>query len=404
MQNSIYDLINSCIGLIYKKKKRGKIFLLFLFLCVGLLFLVHHDSFLYKNQLVGKIVSVKNIATVPMKKEATYQQTLKVKLLNGKNKGDIYTLVNSYTSSNVKSAKYKVKDELLLEKNSLSKTNELSIISLKRDTTLVSFILFFTAILLVFVGKRTLFLLLSFFGNMVLYMFNLFLYQKGVHLGTLTCVFMVVQTIFTLYVLDGRSEKVRLTVISSLLSIAVTFLLYYVISKFTSPLPYYMFDYLSVSDKEKQNLFMASVIFGGVGAVMDVCITICSLASELSEMKSSLNLGTFFHSLSQTGTDIMGTMQCVLLFSYLTSAIPMMVMKLASGSYVISVLKFDFSFELVRFLTGSIAIVFAVLFSSYFSCYFYYGIKQKNCSFLLFFQSLRKEKNRLSTKERKIQK
>lgn len=391
MRYFLKDRNKPFIQQLFGLKKRGVMFLFYLLFCVMLLTFFHHDYAIYQNQLIGKVISVKNERINSSNGCLTYKQSLKVKLLNGTNKGSFYIVDNTYTSSNVKSAKYHVKEQLLLKQIDTNHTSSMRIISLKRDIYFVYLFLFFMGLLLLFVGKRTLFLLITFLGNMALYILNLFLYQKGIHLGILTCLFMILQTFFTLYVLNGRTSKVRLTVCSSLLSILATCLIYMIILKCTKPLPYYMFDYLSVSDTQKQNLFMASVLFGGLGAVMDVCITICSMAGELDQMKKQVSLNAFFKSLSRTSTDIIGTMQCVLLFSYLTSAIPMMTMKLASGAYFISVLKFDFSFELVRFLTGAIAIVLAAIFSTYICTYFYYGIRRHKNSFFSMIQLLHQE-------------
>lgn len=362
-------------------------FIIYLFIASIAIFTVHHNESFY-HKMIGKIETIQNVKS----KDSSIQQTLTVKIQNGKEKGKLFVTFNSYTNSRVKSEKYQKGEELFLEKTRDARKNGIRILSFKRDAYAIYLILILTGLSILLIGKRGFRILLSLLGNMLLFMLNIFLYSKGFHLGLLTCFLMIAQTIFTLCILDGLNQKVFLTIVSTLFTIGIVFLIYRIVIAFTNEVPYYMFDYLSVSDDEKRNLFMASVLLGGLGAVMDVAITICSMAQEIKRLNENIEISVFLQTLEKTGYDIIGTMQSVLLFSYLASAIPMMVMKLASGAYLVSVLKFDFSFELVRFLTGAIGIVLAVTVSMYFSAFIFFAWgKKQPFSFLV--RMILKEKN-----------
>ena len=56
----------------------------------------------------------------------------------------------------------------------------------------------------------------------------------------------------------------------------------------------------------------------------------------------------------------MGTMINVLMFSYIGGSLAIVILKIINGYSLVRMIQFDISFEIVRFLIGSIGIVAAV--------------------------------------------
>ena len=106
---------------------------------------------------------------------------------------------------------------------------------------------------------------------------------------------------------------------------------------------------------------------GGLGAIMDVAITISSSISELIDKDNNIEKRNLIKSGKMIGKDIMGTMMNVLFFTYLCSGLPIFVLALRNGYTLSNYINNNFSLEITRFLTGSIGIVLTIPISIYIS-------------------------------------
>lgn len=66
------------------------------------------------------------------------------------------------------------------------------------------------------------------------------------------------------------------------------------------------------------------------------------------------------HSIREMGYDIMGTMINVLFFTYISGAVPIMIVKIKNGYTLYHLIRFEIVFEIIRFLIGAIGIVLAI--------------------------------------------
>lgn len=83
---------------------------------------------------------------------------------------------------------------------------------------------------------------------------------------------------------------------------------------------YETMTFLTLPPKE---VFLASVLIGTLGAVMDVAITISSGMYEILQRTPDITMGRWALAGRHIGQDIMGTMTNILLFSYLSGSLPM---------------------------------------------------------------------------------
>ena len=72
-----------------------------------------------------------------------------------------------------------------------------------------------------------------------------------------------------------------------------------------------------------KDVFLASVLIGTLGAVMDVSITIASGMYEILKRSPQISMKRWALAGRHIGQDIMGTMTNILLFSYLSGSLPM---------------------------------------------------------------------------------
>jgi len=117
-------------------------------------------------------------------------------------------------------------------------------------------------------------------------------------------------------------------------------------------------------------IFMAEILVGALGAIMDISITMSSSLYEVYQNNNSVTTKALIISGTQIGKDIMGTMINVLFFAYVSGAIPMILVYLRNGSTVFYTFSMNLSLELVRALTGSIGIIITIPISLYSTVFF----------------------------------
>ena len=109
-----------------------------------------------------------------------------------------------------------------------------------------------------------------------------------------------------------------------------------------------------------KDIFFLSSLLGLLGAVMDNAITINTAVSEIVATNPSVSYSKLVNSIYEIIYDVMGTMINVLFFAYLSSSLPIIILKLSNGYNLISVFTIDYIFDIVRFLIGSIGIVISL--------------------------------------------
>jgi uncharacterized membrane protein len=119
-----------------------------------------------------------------------------------------------------------------------------------------------------------------------------------------------------------------------------------------------------------QMVFMAGVLVGSLGAVMDVAITMSSSIYGLYEKNNNIQIKALKTSGMDIGKDIMGTMTNILFFAYISGSIPMLILYLKNASPLAFTLSMNLSLELARALAGGIGIVLTIPIGLYTSIFF----------------------------------
>ena len=109
-----------------------------------------------------------------------------------------------------------------------------------------------------------------------------------------------------------------------------------------------------------EDIFAAEVMLAGLGAIMDVAVTISAALSELLEKKPDLTFRSLFRSGREIGYDIMGTMISVLLFTFGSSLIPSFLIRMNNEVSFLTIVRLHIPLEIVEFLIESIGIVAAI--------------------------------------------
>lgn len=340
---------------------------------------VYNDAFLY-DTTIGRVISVEN--SFSHDEEGTngeiehyYDQLLTIKILNGDHKGNIIDIRNTYTSSGVNDERYRKGTQLLLALNKAGDRG--SVLEKKRDVYVALFFFAFAFLLVLVSGRHGSIVLISFIINMALLVLSLKAYDTYGNLLRVTMVVMLAFSILTLLFAGGLSKKTFVAILSTLVTVFLCYGIYMLTMKTSERIPYEMMDYM-VNSKDLADLFLAGTLMGGLGAVMDVCISIAASVSEVVNKTQDITVKALVTSIREMGYDIMGTMINVLFFTYLSGTIPILVLKIKNGYTLYHLVKFQLFFEMICFLIGAIGIVFAIPVSGFLSALFLGNLRGHN--------------------------
>ena len=107
-------------------------------------------------------------------------------------------------------------------------------------------------------------------------------------------------------------------------------------------------------------MFVAEVLFAGLGAIMDVAVTLSAAMGELIRKKPDISIKKLYLSGREVGYDIMGTMISVLLFTFAAGLIPSFLIRMNNEVAFFINVRLYIPFEISRFLIESIGIVAAI--------------------------------------------
>lgn len=337
------------------KRKNVILFIVILLLALFSMIFVNNNYYFYKDKII-KIIKIETKETYESTNnlgfvEQYYDQVITGKIMNGKNKHQDITVVNETSSSSVITETYKVGDDLILNGNNIE--------GLKRDKYIVLITLLFVISIFV-VGKlRGLMAIISVVINIIVFYLGLDLYFKGVNLLLLCVIESVFFTTCSLIMASGINKKTFSAFLSVIVSFFSLLIITLIVIKFTdySGINFVGMGFLTVPIYE---VFIAELLIGGLGAIMDVSVTMSSSISELVSKNKEISTKSLVKSGLEVGKDIMSTMINVLFFTYLCGGLPLFVLALRNGYTLYNYVSANFSLEITRFLVGSIGIVLSI--------------------------------------------
>lgn len=343
-----------------KLSKKIKAVGLLLIFTVVLVF-VSRDAFLYSDT-VAKVTFVRNTFSHEEEgpneeTEKYYEQEIRAIILNGSQKGKEVVLSNMYSTSGINDERYWKGEQLFIAVDNRAESGVIE--GKKRDIYLAVLIGVFSFLLLFLNEWQGGIILLSLILNMAIFLAALWSYGRGNNLIMLANILMLIFSVLTLLFAGGFHKKTLAAIIATLLTTLLCYGIYEIVLHTSARLPYEMMDYV-VNPADLSDLFLTGVLMGSLGAVMDVSISIAAGVSEIVKQTPDVKLKALVQSVREMGYDIMGTMINVLFFTYISGAIPMMVVKIKNGYTLYHLIRFQIVFEIIRFLMGAIGIVLAI--------------------------------------------
>ena len=117
-----------------------------------------------------------------------------------------------------------------------------------------------------------------------------------------------------------------------------------------------------LSNIDFQGVLFAGMVFGALGAVMDVTISIASAVYEVKCVHPAIGFKELVRAGMNVGKDIMGTMSNTLILAYAGSSLPLMLLIASQkNAPMLKILNLNLIVtEIARALTGSIGLICAI--------------------------------------------
>ena len=354
--------------IIKEKRKRIISICAVIFLLMAAMVFTYNNYFLYKEDVV-KITAVKNEEVYEKEGlngevEKYYNQEITAIIKSGEYKGKSITLNNTCSYSGVKDEGYKKGNYLFVSLSGSEDKLSANILSVKRDMYVMVLICDFILGIVIFAGKKGVLSIISIIMNIIIFTYALNEYVNGKDILKLCNLMIILFTMISLILASGINKQTVCAIISTLISVALIFIIYKITKENFEQPEYMMMEYIT-NPEHLDHIFMAGVLIGGLGAIMDVAISISVAVNELINKDKNISVKNLISSVKEIGYDIMGTMINVLFFTYMCGTIPMLILKIKNGYKFLSIIKFQIPFEIIRFLVGAIGIVVTIPISGF---------------------------------------
>lgn len=348
--------------------------LLLLICSIAAIFFVHKNYEFYDSP-IGKVLTVKELEDSPSHSNSTatesiFSQELTVSIMNGPYKNKQVQIQNNYSFSGANDSQFRVGDEVFLQPiTAESQTGRIK--DVKRDKFVVLLACFFILSLFFVGGKKGMFSAISLIVNILLLLIVMHLYTQ-LNSSSLVALCILLVFLFTpisLLLVSGHHPKTYAAIIATLLGTLIAFLLAALVLHVTAEKGL-RYEEMAFITRSPQRIFLASILIGSLGAVMDIAITMASSLYELYEKDPLISADKLIQSGLEIGKDIMGTMINILFFAYVSGAIPMILLYLKNGAAWNYTVSMTLSLEIARALAGSIGIVLTIPIGLYTSLFF----------------------------------
>lgn len=317
---------------------------------------------------IGRVESIETFENFknPLNGELNHsKQSVEVKLLTGKYKGDKVIIDNMLMGNPAYDINLKKGDKVILhaEQNNGGGLN-FFIADIQRVNVLYFLAGLFFALLLIIGKKKGFFSLISILIILGLIFWLLTpLILIGINPILATVTICALASVAAIYLVGGINSKSSAAILGTMLSLLIAGVLSILTIKFANLTGFSseesMFLFSAHPNLNFAGVLASAMIIGALGAVMDIGMSISSTINELFTSNNSLEIKELFTSGMNVGKDIIGTMANTLILAYLGGSLSLV---LLAGN--IDLQKFfnlnQVATEISSALIGSVAIVLCV--------------------------------------------
>ena len=308
-------------------------------------------------------------------------QYVKLKILSGKYKGEIFEIENDLSDNIAYNIEVKPGDKIMVGIEEFADDSMDIYISdhIRSDHIFILLGIFILLIILIG-GKQgvkavitlglTIFLVLKVLLPLML---------KGINPIPISVAISIIITIVTIFIIGGINSKSISAVIGTSSGVIIAGLIAYIVGSKAKLTGFNaeeatMLMYIPQDiDFDFKALLFSGIILGALGAIMDVGMSIASSIEEIHNANKEISRRELFNAGMNVGKDIMGTMTNTLILAYAGSSIPLLLLFMAYEIPMKEIINLDLiATEIVRSLSGSIGLILTIpltaLIAAFLSC------------------------------------
>ena len=305
---------------------------------------------------------------IPIESDIRYQH-VKIKLLNGDFKGEIFTLRNTIDQINPYKLILKKGEDILLyqyEKN--GKLEGLKIFERSKERPLFAMICAFIFFMVLIGGKKGFKAFITLLLTVLCVIFILIpLILKGYSPIPMTILCVVGITVMTIFMVGGINRKSYAGILGTILGTLIAGALAVWVSNYSNLVGMGSEDMQALvygSNGKFLNyrgILFSGIIIGALGAIMDVAISISSSMWEIESLNKDISNYQLAKSGMNIGKDIMGAMSNTLILAYVGSSLSLILVFMSYKLSFYEIINLDMvATEIIRSIAGSIGLVLSI--------------------------------------------
>lgn len=316
----------------------------------------------------GQVLSIERNIIKPTEEYPFPGQILKVKVLTGEFAGQIKEVYNTFSDNPAYDIEVRPQQKVLLvivaEDGQLVDVHLSDVV---RDIPLLILGILFIATLVILGGRKGITSLIGLIFTIASVFFILLpLINKGFNPMLITIILSGIITTVTLLLISGWKRKTLAAILGIIGGATCAGLLAYLFGFFAHLTGFgsqeaQMLGYFQNYQLNFKGILFASMLFGALGAVMDVGMSIASAIEEVYQAHPLAKPQELFRAGMNVGRDIMGTMANTLILAYTGGSLPLLLILINYQSSFRKVINLDLiASEIIRALTGSLGLFVAI--------------------------------------------
>ncbi|MBB1079944.1 YibE/F family protein [Limosilactobacillus sp. STM2_1] len=347
-------------------KEKTWLLLVLIVIGVGALIFTSHNERFYR-QPIARVISEKTVGQRKVKDQFDnvdhqYNQQLRVRMMNGKQRGQVLTVQNTYSDSQPMDQRYRIGDDIFLTQ--LRKQHghlSANVDGYKRDTVIVFLLWLVILMLLLLMGHAGLLALISVVINVVLFLvaIEIDLKQSGQHIMLLFSILAVIFTFISLLLVLGFSKRMLATFAATIIGTFVALGVSILVFNWTHERGVF-YESMEYVTQVPRPLFLAETLLGSLGAVMDESSDIIATLFELKQLNPQVTRKQLFISGRNVGKSIMGPLVNVLFLIFMVDTFTGSLLYIKNGNSWGYTYAMNMSLGTIQSLISGIGIVLSV--------------------------------------------
>lgn len=306
---------------------------------------------------------------IPIEQDIRYQH-LYIRLLQGKHKGEEYSVRNTVEMVNPYRLVFKTGDKMYIYVYETDKgtVGNIHIYERCRDSAIFIIVIAFLILLVVVGGFKGLKSVITLTFTIILIAFVMLpLILRGFNPLVVTVGIISVTTTFTLLIISGWNKKTRTAILGTVGGVLAAALAAGLVSGVAmltglGDEQARMLAYIPQNRHlDFKGILLSGIIIGALGAVMDVSLSIASAMWEIEDNTPKISTKRLIKSGMNIGKDIMGSMSNTLILAYVGGSIHLLLLFIVYDITIIEILNMDMiASEIVRAVAGSIGLISAI--------------------------------------------